>query len=63
LTDGRTADRGGEIPRAAARLGRAASAVHVIDTEDGPVRLGLAAEIAGAAGGHAHHLAPARRVA
>ena len=59
LTDGRAEDRRGEVPRAAARLGRAATAVHVIDTEDGPVRLGLAAAIAAAAGGHVHRLAPA----
>jgi Mg-chelatase subunit ChlD len=49
------------------RLGRAAAAVHAIDTEDGPVRLGLAADIASAAGGRQlHRLAPAatgRRVA
>jgi magnesium chelatase subunit D len=59
LTDGRAADRARTIPAAAARLGRAAAAVHVIDTEDGPVRLGLAAEIATAAGGEVHRLAPA----
>jgi magnesium chelatase subunit D len=66
LTDGRVADRERAIPRAAARLGRAAAVVHVIDTEDGPVRLGLAADIATAAGGQVHRLAPAapgRRVA
>jgi magnesium chelatase subunit D len=63
LTDGRDADRNRAIPRAAARLGRAADAVHVIDTEDGPVRLGLAAEIAAAAGGHVHRLAGATRSA
>ena len=61
LTDGRASDSRGEIPHAAARLGRAAAAVHVIDTEDGPVRLGLAADIATAAGGHVHRLAPAPR--
>jgi magnesium chelatase subunit D len=59
LTDGRAQDSGGAIPRAAARLGRAADAVHVIDTEDGPVRLGLAAGIAAAAGGQVHRLAAA----
>ena len=42
LTDGRVADPSGEVRRAAARLGRAADAAHVIDIEDGPVRLGLA---------------------
>jgi len=64
LTDGRVVDPAGEARDAAARLGRAA-AVHVIDTEDGPVRLGLAAALAVAAGGHVHTLdpAPIRRVA
>ncbi|MDP1850679.1 MAG: VWA domain-containing protein [Solirubrobacteraceae bacterium] len=57
LTDGRVCDPAGEIPRAAARLGRAAAATHVVDTEDGPVRLGLAAALACAAGGHVHRLA------
>jgi len=65
LTDGRAVDPRRAIPPAAARLGRAAGTVHVIDTEDGAVRLGLAAEIAAAAGGQVHPLAPAtgRRVA
>jgi magnesium chelatase subunit D len=62
LTDGRASDARGVIPRAAAQLGRAAAAVHVIDTEDGPVRLGLAADIAAAAGGQVHRLAPATAV-
>ncbi len=57
LTDGRVADPDGEIPLAAARLGRAAAAVHVVDTEDGPVRLGLATQLARAAGGQVHRLA------
>jgi magnesium chelatase subunit D len=56
LTDGRAQDPSHEIPRAAARLGRAADAVHVIDIEDGPVRLGLAATVATAAGAHLHRL-------
>jgi magnesium chelatase subunit D len=56
LTDGRVADPGGHARAAAARLGRAADAVHVVDTEDGPVRLGLAAGLADAAGGHLHSL-------
>jgi Mg-chelatase subunit ChlD len=43
---------------AAKRLGHAADAVHVVDTEDGPVRLGLAAALATAAGGRVHTLAP-----
>ena len=38
------------VRRAAASLGRASDAAHVIDIEDGPVRLGLAAELARAAG-------------
>jgi magnesium chelatase subunit D len=56
LTDGRAEDPGGAVPRAAARLGRVAGAVHVVDTEDGPVRLGLAGAIAIAAGGSLHRL-------
>jgi magnesium chelatase subunit D len=56
LTDGRAHDPAGEIPRAAARLGLLASAVHVIDTEDGPVRLGLAGAVATAAGARLHQL-------
>jgi magnesium chelatase subunit D len=63
LTDGRVADRDGEARAAAARLGRAAAAVHVVDTEDGPVRLGLAAELASAAGGQLHPLVPLRSAA
>jgi magnesium chelatase subunit D len=51
LTDGRAPDPDGRIAAAAAQLGRAADAVRVIDTEDGRVRLGLAARIATAAGG------------
>jgi magnesium chelatase subunit D len=58
LTDGRVADHDGAARAAAARLGRAASAIHVIDTEDGPVRLGLASALAAAAGGHVHRLIP-----
>ncbi|MEJ7796915.1 MAG: VWA domain-containing protein [Solirubrobacteraceae bacterium] len=61
LTDGRVADPHGEIPRAAARLGRAAAAVHVVDTEEGPLRLGLAASLARAAGGQVHQLAATTR--
>src|SRR5579875_162760 len=57
LTDGRAQDANGEVPRAAARLARAADAVHVIDTEDGRVRLGLAAAIARAADAGLHRLA------
>ncbi len=57
LTDGRVADPDRAIPLAAARLGCAAAAVHVVDTEEGPVRLGLASALARAAGGQVHHLA------
>jgi magnesium chelatase subunit D len=60
LTDGRVADTAGEVRAAAARVGRAATAVHVIDTEDGPVRVGLAAALAVSAGGALH---PLRRAA
>ena len=56
LTDGRVHDPASEIPLAAARLGRTASAVHVIDIEDGPVRLGLAGTVASAAGAQLHRL-------
>ena len=56
LTDGRVHDPAGEIPHAAARLGRTASAVHVIDIEDGAVRLGLAGAVATAAGAQLHRL-------
>jgi magnesium chelatase subunit D len=59
ITDGRVADRDGSARVAAARLGAAAHALHVIDTEDGPVRLGLAAALAAAGGGRVHPLVPA----
>jgi len=59
LTDGRAQDPHGEIPRAAAQLAGAAGAVHVIDTEEGPVRLGLAGALASAAGASLHRLHPA----
>lgn len=63
LTDGRVEDPARAVPRAAARLGRAADAVHVVDIEDGPVRLGLAGALAAAAGAPLHRLdpVPARR--
>lgn len=51
LTDGRVPDPDGEILRAAARVGSAASAVYVVDLEEGAVRVGLAPLIARAAGG------------
>jgi magnesium chelatase subunit D len=63
LTDGRAQDPQHEIPRAAARLGCTANAVHVIDIEDGPVRLGLARAMAAAAGASVHRLDDERRVA
>ena len=67
LTDGRVQDPDGAIPRAAAALGRAATAVEVVDTEEGPVRVGLASVLAAAAGGRVHRLVPvttpSRRVA
>jgi magnesium chelatase subunit D len=56
LTDGRVEDPKGEVGRAAARLGQAADAAHVIDIEDGPVRLGLAERLALAAGARLHTL-------
>ena len=56
LTDGRVHDPGREIPPAAARLGGVASAVHIIDIEDGPVRLGLAGALAVAADAQLHQL-------
>jgi magnesium chelatase subunit D len=63
LTDGRVADPAGEARAAAERLGRAAATVHVVDTEDGPVRLGLASALASAAGGQVHPLVPLRSAA
>jgi len=56
LTDGRVHDPAREVPLAAARLGRTAAAVHVIDIEDGPIRLGLAGAVASAAGARLHRL-------
>jgi magnesium chelatase subunit D len=56
LTDGRVADPAGTATAAAARLGRAAAAVHVVDTEEGAVRLGLAGALAIAGGGQVHQL-------
>jgi magnesium chelatase subunit D len=67
LTDGRVTDDAGTVRAAAARLGRTADAVRVIDTEDGPVRVGIATELARTAGGTVHPLvaapAPNRRAA
>jgi magnesium chelatase subunit D len=59
LTDGRVADSAGTIRRSAAALGRTAAAVHVVDTEEGPVRVGLAEALGVAAGARVHVLAPA----
>jgi magnesium chelatase subunit D len=56
LTDGRVGDPDGAVRKAAASLGRIADAVQVIDTEDGPVRVGLAGELALAARGELHGL-------
>jgi magnesium chelatase subunit D len=58
LTDGRVQDPDGAVPLAARALGAAADAVHIVDTEEGPVRLGLAGRVALAAGGRLHRLAP-----
>ncbi|MFP5362274.1 MAG: VWA domain-containing protein, partial [Thermoleophilia bacterium] len=60
LTDGR-ASSPSAAGAAAARLGRTADAVHVVDTEEGAVRLGLAAELAAAAGGSVIALPATRR--
>lgn len=59
LTDGRVADGDGAVMRAAQSLGRVAGAVSVVDTEDGPVRLGLAGQVAAGARGTVHPLTPA----
>jgi magnesium chelatase subunit D len=58
LTDGRVSDPDAAILRAAAALGRAATAVEVVDTEEGPVRVGLGPAIAAAARGRVHRLVP-----
>lgn len=60
VTDGRVADPDGSARRAAQRLGRAADAVHVVDTEEGMVRFGIAPDLARAAGGSLHRLATPR---
>ena len=57
LTDGRAP----AATAAAARLGRTADAVHVVDTEDGAVRLGMARELAAAAGASVVELPQPRR--
>ena len=63
LTDGRVADPNGAVKSAAASLRAVADAVAVIDTEDGPVRVGLASDLAAAAGGQLHALTPGRTAA
>ncbi len=50
LTDGRAVDRHGHARTALARVVAAADRAVVVDLEEGPVRLGLAAELAAAAG-------------
>ena len=50
LTDGRVADPDGEPAPPLARVVAAADRTVVVDTEEGRVRLGLAAELAGATG-------------
>ncbi|MHB8694196.1 MAG: VWA domain-containing protein [Solirubrobacteraceae bacterium] len=61
LTDGRVTEAAGQVLGAAVALGRAADAVEVIDTEDGPARVGIAGEIAAAAGGRIHRLVTTTR--
>jgi magnesium chelatase subunit D len=56
LTDGRVADPDRAVRHAAASLGRAADTVQVVDTEEGPVRMGLAGKVALAAQGELHTL-------
>jgi len=63
LTDARSSDDPRVTARMARRLGREAAAVHVIDVEEGPVRLGLAGALAAAAGGHVHTLTTIRSAA
>jgi magnesium chelatase subunit D len=66
LSDGRVPGGDHAVLAAAAGLGRAADAVEVIDTEEGPVRVGACAALARAAGGHHHRLleaTPSRRAA
>ena len=58
LTDGRVRRRRRRARAPPRRWAAAADAVQVIDTEDGPVRLGRAGAIAAAAGGDVHALVP-----
>jgi magnesium chelatase subunit D len=59
VTDGRATDPSGEAHAAAAGLARAADRFHVVDTDHGAARAGLAAALARAAGGLLHTLEPA----
>jgi magnesium chelatase subunit D len=66
LTDGRVDGDDRAVLEAARSLARAADAVQVIDSEDGPVRVGICASLARAAGAAHHRLSqapPARRAA
>ena len=56
LTDGRASDPDGRARLALRRIVRAAERTVVVDLEEGPVRLGLAAELATAAGADLTHL-------
>jgi magnesium chelatase subunit D len=58
VTDGRATDHASEVHAAARALARAADAFHVVDTDDGPVRVGISAALAKAAGGLLHVLEP-----
>ncbi|MDP9377318.1 MAG: hypothetical protein M3P40_07095, partial [Actinomycetota bacterium] len=59
LTDGRTSDPQGRAGHALHRLVAAADRTVVVDLEEGRVRLGLAAALAGAAGAELTRLVPA----
>ena len=52
---------GAVAARGRARSAAPPTAVHVVDTEEGPVRLGLAARSRAAAGGRVHRLVPVTR--
>jgi magnesium chelatase subunit D len=58
VTDGRATDRADEVHAAARALARAADAFHVVDTDEGPVRVGISAALAQATGGLLHVLEP-----
>ena len=64
LTDGRAADPEGRARRALQRVVAASDRTVVVDLEEGRVRLGLAAELAAAAGADLSRLVtPERRSA